>query len=312
MPGCRNRAAEVALCLLIATRVATLGADQQPTFRSGVDLVTVDAVVLGREGNPIANLQAEDFVVKVDGRPRRVMSAQFVSQTAPASRPRTLAASHFTTNEDADAGRVVIVAVDEPHIRRLEGRKALNAAGAFIDRLDPADRIGVTGLARLDTIELTRDRLALRRKLDTLTGETDPVFLQFNIGLSEALAIADGNRTRLADAVLRECGRALTEYLNPARAADDAGSGRDACPEQLEQEAGAVAQHARTQARISLAALKALLDSLKEIQGSKTVVLLSEGLVADPRLIKLDDIATAAQEARVTIYVLQLEVPTFE
>ncbi len=273
MPGCRNRAAEVALCLLIATRVATLGADQQPTFRSGVDLVTVDAVVLGREGNPIANLQAEDFVVKVDGRPRRVMSAQFVSQTAPASRPRTLAASHFTTNEDADAGRVVIVAVDEPHIRRLEGRKALNAAGAFIDRLDPADRIGVTGLARLDTIELTRDRLALRRKLDTLTGETDPVFLQFNIG---------------------------------------AGSGRDACPEQLEQEAGAVAQHARTQARISLAALKALLDSLKEIQGSKTVVLLSEGLVADPRLIKFDDIATAAQEARVTIYVLQLEVPTFE
>ena len=161
------------------------------------------------------------------------------------------------------------------------------AAEAFIDTLDPSDHVGVIGLTRVGALTLTRDRVALKRRLATLVGQTDPVFLQFNLGLSEALEIAEGSRSRLADAVLRECGRALTDYVNPARAADDAGGGRDACPEQVEQESRGIAQHAHTQARISLSALEALVASLKDIPGPKTVVLLSEGMVADPRRVDL-------------------------
>ena len=44
----------------------------------------------------------------------------------------------------------------------------------------------------------------------------------------------------------------LTEYVNVARAADDAGGGRDACPEQVEQESRAISQYAHTQAGMSL------------------------------------------------------------
>ena len=54
------------------------GTAQQPTFRSGVDLVTVDAAVLDGDGRPVPALRAEDFRVEVDGRPRRIVSAQFV------------------------------------------------------------------------------------------------------------------------------------------------------------------------------------------------------------------------------------------
>jgi hypothetical protein len=137
------------------------------------------------------------------------------------------------------------------------------------------------------------------------------VFLQFNLGLLEATEIADGSRTRLADAVLRECGRSLTEAVSAARAADDAG-GRDACPEQLEQEARALAQHARTQARISLSSLEGLIMGLRGIEGPKAVVLLSEGMVIDPRLVDLADLAAKALEARVSIHALHLDVPLFE
>lgn len=284
----------------------------QPTFRSGVDLVTVDATVLGRDGAPLESLGPDDFTLDVDGRPRRVVSAQFVSQAGRETRTLPLAAAHFSTNEEGDAGRLVVVAVDEAHIRRLEGRPAREAASRFIDALAPADRIGVTGLARLGSIEFTRDRLAIRGRLATLVGEADPVFMQFNLGLSEALEIADGSRTRLADAVLRECGRALTEYVNLARAADDAGGGRDACPEQVEQESRALAQQAHIQARISLSALEALVASLKDMPGPKTIVLLSEGMIADPRRVDLARLAAEAHLARVTIYALHLEVPTFE
>lgn len=286
-------------------------AQGRPTFRSGVDLVTVDAIVLGRDGQPLQDLGPDDFRLEVDGRPRRVRSAQFVSQSSRGSRPAQLAATHFTSNQDDDAGRLVVVAVDEAHIRRLEGRPGLRAAESFIDKLDATDRIAVIGLARLGALEFTRDRLALRGRLAKLTGQTDPVFQQFNLGLSEALEIADGGRARLADAVLRECGRALTEYVNLARAADDA-AGRDACPEQVEQESRAMAQHAHIQARISLSSLEALLVSLKDIPGPKTIVLLSEGLVADPRRVDLAKVAAEAQAARVTIYALHLEVPVFE
>ena len=284
---------------------------QQPTFRSGVDLVTVDATVLDRDGRPIDSLGPDDFRLEVDGRPRPVVSAQFVSQAARGSRQSGPLPSHFTSNEHTETGRVVVVAVDEAHIRRLEGRPALGAAAAFIDRLDGSDRVAVIGLARLGTLDFTRDRVAVKRRLAALTGQTDPVFQQFNLGLSEALEIAEGSRSRLADAVLRECGRALTEYVSLARAAEDAG-GRDGCPEHVEQEPRGIAQHAHIQARISLSAIEALIVSLKDIPGPKTLVVLSEGMVADPRRVDLAKIAAEAQAARVTIYALQLEVPTFE
>lgn len=99
---------------------------------------------------------------------------------------------------------------------------------------------------------------------------------------------------------------------NLARAADDAGGGRDACPEQVEQESRALAQQAYTQARISLSALEALVASLKDMPGPKTVVVLSEGMVADPRRVDLARLAAEAHLARVTIYALHLEVPVFE
>lgn len=300
------------LVVTVSVMAATLPvAGRQPTFRSGVDLVTVDATVLGRDGQPLVHLGPDDFRLDVDGRPRRVVSAQFVSQATRGSRPARPAPAHFTSNQDETAGRLVVVAVDEAHIRRLEGRPALQAAATFIDQLEATDRIAAIGLARLGALDFTRDRLALRGRLAALTGQTDPVFQQFNLGLSEALEIAEGSRTRLADAVLRECGRALSEYVNLARAVEDAG-GRDACPEQVEQESRAMAQHAHIQARISLSALESLIVSLQDIPGPKTIVLLSEGMVADPRRVDLAKVAAEAHAARVTIYALHLEAPVFE
>jgi VWFA-related protein len=302
--------------LLATLFVGTIGAvvaAQDAVFRSGVDLVTVDATVLGRDGRPIDWLGADDFRIEIDGKPRRVVSAQFVSSAAPANRQGPLPAYHFSSNEHFDAGRLVMVAVDEAHIRRLEGRSALEAAAEFIDRLDPLDRIAVTGLTSVGVVEFTRNRVALKRRLSRLVGQTDPVFHQFNIGLAEAIDVADGSRVRLGDAVLRECGRSLTEYRNLARAGDEAAGGeRDACPEQVEQEARVIAQHARTQARISLSALESLVATLKQIEGSKTVVLLSEGMLANPRDLDMSELSAAAQAARVTIYVLHLETPIFE
>ncbi len=287
-------------------------AQDAPVFRASVDLVTVDVAVVRANGAPDPNLRPDDFIVRVDGKPRRVVSAQFVRQASSTGEARRGAPrAHFTSNEDTQVGRYVVIAVDEAHIRRLEGRPALGAAASFLDSLDPLDNLAVVGLSRVGTVDFTRDRTALKRRLDALVGHTDPVFLQFNLGLLEAVEIADGNRNRLADVVLRECGRALSTFRSQART-DDESNSRDACPEQLEQEARAVAQHARTQARISLSALASLINSLKVLDGPKTIVVLSEGMVLDPRLVDLGQLAASTREARVTIYGLQMETPVFE
>jgi len=288
------------------------GAARQPTFRSGIELVTVDAAVLDGDGRPVRTLRPEDFRIDVDGRPRRIVSAQFIDQSVENDARLPASGAHFSSNEGADDGRIVVVAVDQAHIKRLEGRPALAAASRFIESLPAIDRIGVVGLTSATSVTLTRDRLALRNRLGALIGHGDSLSGQFNLGISEALEIADGGRARLADAVLRECGRSLADYVNTARAGDDAATGRDSCPEQLEQESRGMAQHAHAQARISLAALEALIVRLKELPGPKTIVLLSEGMIVDPRRVDVSKLAADAQAARVTIYALALEVPEFD
>jgi VWFA-related protein len=298
--------------LAACAAAATLAA-QDTVFRASVDIVAVDVAVVGGDGRPVNDLAASDFAITVDGRPRPVVSATFVAQEATHEARAALASLHFTTNEYVERGRYVLVAVDEAHIRRLEGKPALAAAARFIDGLDPLDRVAVAGLTRVGDITFTRDRARAKEQLARLGGQTDPVFLQFNIGLSEAMEVADGSRAKLSDVILRECGRTLTEYANLGRAGSGAAGGdRDACPEQVEQEARAVAQHARSQARISLSALESIVESLSEIEGPKTLVILSEGMAADPRHLDLGELAEAARAARVSIYVLQLEVPIFE
>jgi VWFA-related protein len=291
--------------LAVSTRAK---AGQQPLFRSSVELVTVDATALDPSGRPVVDLTADQFVLEIDGRSRPVVSAAFVSQPA-ASREAAIPRS-FTSNEDVNEGRLILVAVDQQNIRRLEGARALKAASSFIESLNPEDRVAVTGLTELRPLEFRRDRARARRTLEQLVGEGDPVFIQYNIGLQEAMQAGDGNRTVLSDLVRRECGRSdrVRPFIDPARinTADEA---RDPCPEEIEQEARAIAQHTRATTVTSMAALSRLIASLAELDGPKALVLLSEGLVAEPQLVDFDEIAQAARKARVVLYVLQLDVP---
>src|SRR6188508_2218974 len=51
---------------------------QGPTFRTGVDLISIDVSAVDSRGRPVDGLMAPEFSVKVDGQPRKVVSAQQV------------------------------------------------------------------------------------------------------------------------------------------------------------------------------------------------------------------------------------------
>jgi VWFA-related protein len=295
---------------LAATLVAIAGttwlqAQQAPVFRSGVEVVTVDVAVVDGKGTPIEGLTADQFDVRVNGAPRRVLWAEFVPHRAIPLDPSGPSES-FSSNEHFEPGRLVMVAVDQLHIRRVEGLAALRAASNFVDSLDRADLVAAAPLDDGRPVEFTRDHAAVKRYLERLTGGASLIPSHFNIGLSEALAIGDGSRTQLDMVVRRECGQSLARYESPARMAAADGM-RDPCPVQVEQEGRAFAQQARTEARLSIEALTQLIGRLGEIEGQKTLVLVSEGLVAEPRHFDLGALGAAALAARVTLYVLQLD-----
>src|SRR5262245_16162255 len=93
-------------------------ASQQPTFRTGVDLVTVDVGVVDSRGNPVEDLRAPDFAVKIDGQVRRVVSAELVKVDVEKARRETTDKSEtfYTSNLTPDNGRHIVIAVDQINI----------------------------------------------------------------------------------------------------------------------------------------------------------------------------------------------------
>jgi VWFA-related protein len=301
-----RRALGLAAATVCLSGVPWLHAQQPPVFRSGVDVITVDVTVLDRTGTPIEGLTADQFEVTVSGAPRRVLWSEFVPHR---SKPLPGGPSEsFSSNEDIEPGRLVMFAVDQLHIRRVEGLAALRGAAHFIDALDPSDMIAAAPLDHGGGIEFTTDHATVKRSLMALTGAAAAVPWHYNIGLSEAVALAEGSRIQLDLVVRRECGEPLGRSESLQRIAET-GATRNACPVQVEQEGRALAQQARMEARLSLEALTRMVARLADFEGPKTLVLLSEGLVAEPQLFNMTALGAAAQAARVTIYVLHLDSP---
>ena len=94
-------------------------APQGPTFRTGIDLIEVDVAVVDQKGQPVENLLAPDFVVKIDGQPRRVVSAEHVRIDVEAARREAADPfeSLYTTNLKPMNGRQIVLAVDQLGIR---------------------------------------------------------------------------------------------------------------------------------------------------------------------------------------------------
>ena len=270
-------------------------AAQPPVFEVGVDIVAVDVSVVDAQGRPVLGLAPEDFTLEVDGRARPVVSAEYVGRDAepPVPRPRP---AHYSTNEGAAAGRLVLLLVDRGSIGRGGVRRVQDAADRFLSTLAPADRVGLAVFPGPGPgVELTGDHGEVRRAFKQIVGLVDRA--GYRVPLAEAVAHVEGsNQMRWEQFVELQCADAPTDEQ------------REMCRQLLESEASQVYQSYRERSRQSLAGLRAAFDVLRGIEGPKTVVLLCEGLGAEVGA-ELRDLAQAAGEAQVTLFVLLLDTP---
>jgi Ca-activated chloride channel homolog len=80
----RRIAHALAVLTLLGSTAAAQTAEPVATFKSGVDLVSVSAVVRDKKGKVVRSLQPKDFAVVEDGTDRKVISIQS-DASAPAS-----------------------------------------------------------------------------------------------------------------------------------------------------------------------------------------------------------------------------------
>jgi VWFA-related protein len=274
---------------------------QRPVIRSGVELVAVDVQVVDREGRPIETLGPDDFEVLIDGRRREVVSAELVRHEVVDTRGREPARSAESPTAPPGPpapGRRFILAIDEHSFHPLTARAAMQAARLFIEQLQPNDLVGLytypTASAHAD---LTDDHAAVIRALDGVTGLLEIPLTRYRISTSEAIDIASGNAEVLRGVQKREC-----SPYDPT------------CLKAVWVEAMTMAQTFEMQVSQSLGGLRALFDGLKALEGRKTLVLVSAGLLssnnAGGRVTMSSDIqAMGAEAARsnTNLYVLHID-----
>jgi VWFA-related protein len=270
-----------------------------PVFGVDVDVVAVDAAVVDQSGRPVTGLLPEDFRVSVGGKPRRVVSAEFLGTEAPTEpAPAPPSAAHFSSNEDQAPGRLVLVLVDLGNIARGGGRHVFAAASRFVERLPSSDRVGlVTIPGQGKSLDFTAPRERVSEALRGLVGQGDADRGIFRVPVTEAVAYLVHHDQQAWERFIDvECAFQLT-----ADRLQD-------CRIQLEGEAVQVLSSYRERSLRSKRALLQAMRSLRAIEGPKTVVLLSEGLWTED-VAEMVEIAEAAAEAQVTVYSVLLDKP---
>ena len=178
-------AVRFAFCLLLALGLGegprTVVVAQQPTFKSGVTLVTTDVIARGDRGQFVADLTRENFTILEDGQPQRVESFVMVqggrtynllTPSVPAAAPDGLVLPQARPKPTEATGRVFVIVVDDlhfepeltPHVRRL--------IGTIVDTLlHEGDLIGVvsTGPSSIE-LGLTYDKKLVAETANKIRG----------------------------------------------------------------------------------------------------------------------------------------------
>jgi VWFA-related protein len=268
---------------------------QQPVFRSDVDVIAVDVQVVDRDGEPIPALGPDKFTVTVDGRRRRVVTAELVSHSRPSSHGQTLSTTSGPRDSSGGgAERVFVLAVDVFSFNIDLSRAVVAAAKGFIDQLGEGDLVGLYTFPVGVRVAATSDHAAVRRQIDGVVGQQNSLKSAYNLSVTEIVDIvaedvASGGRPGGGAAsggvttrrvMAREC-------LMPTNLAE--------CMEDIQSEAQALVLYLASRIDQGVSGLRSLVQYLGDFPGRKTVVLLSGGMPVADRLGGRVDMAELAR-----------------
>ena len=292
------------LSVLIAVVMAGPGAsellaqtDRAPVFRSGVEVMEVDVTVVDAKGMPVRDLRAPEFTVTVDGQVRRVISAEFVAESgesaADAAKPRD---PYVSNNTDRRPGRLIMLVVDRNNIDTHTIRGAVAALKRFVAGVSPDDRLALVTIPPPGpSVDFTTNHAQILSAITNVMGSEDPMFSQYNISDYEAITFENRSNPIVTQRLLfRTCGDTDPNTMSP-------------CDRDVEQEALTKATHLRQLTSQSVSGFAALLRNLRDVEGPKSMIILSQGLMLEGAQGESSALATLAAEARVSINVMMFD-----
>jgi VWFA-related protein len=275
-------------CLLYAQ------AAQAPVFRSGIEVMEVDVTVVDGKGMPVRDLRAPEFTVTVDGQPRRVISAEFISDSSTPGEPAPKERDPYVSNNtDRRPGRLIMLVIDRNNIDTHTLRGATEALKSFVSNIAPDDRVSLVTIPPPGpNVDFTTNRAQVLEAITRIMGQDDRFLSRFNVSDYEAITFENRSNPIVTQRLLfRACGDTDPNTMSP-------------CDRDVEQEALTIATHIRQLTAQSVAGLGALLRSLRDVEGSKSMIVLSQGLMIDGSQADATALATLAAEARVNVNVL--------
>ncbi len=251
-----------ALLGVVATAAAQTPSAQPQPFRVSIDVVAVDVQVIDSEGNSVPDLGPEKFNVTINGRRRRVVSAERIGgdagRGAIANSPTPLS-----------GGRVIMLAVDCVSFNADATRGVIQATRQFVQQLSPDDYVGLSAYPNGPKVDPTKDHASVLTALQQVVGQRDLAEItQFNVRPSELVdmtrEIYRGGGPRVDAIAARECGNPPDPFCQHRLLTDVAGTALF-----LEGEASA-----------SLNMLRSVVEQMGGFLGRKTMVLISGGMIA--------------------------------
>ena len=292
----RRLAVLCAVAAWLSASTLQLSGQETPRFQSSVELTSLDVTVVDGQGRPIEHLLPSDFAVRIDGQMRHVVSAEWVSLKAPEGRPPAPPPEGYSSNENATGGRLILMVIDQPNIPFAAGARMASAVGAFLDHLEPSDRVAAVALGQGGmATPFTADRELVKRAVSRMGGRSRRASAAslYSIGVSEAVDIARGSPMALGRVASREC-----EGMTP----DDMGR----CEGQISIAAESLANEAEIDGQQTVTSLRSLLEGLKAIEVPKTVILVSGGFIVREQAT-VAELGSIAAAARSSVYVVQVD-----
>ncbi len=151
--------------------------DPQPTFRAGINFVSVDTIVTDRQGNPVDDLTPEDFEVFEDGQPQAIETFKLIrvdgSPDPGEAEPRQITSSYAEEAEARrDDVRLFVIFFDDYHVRVGTGMRVKQDMIQFIQtQIGPKDMIAMMyPLDPLRAVSFTRNHQAVIRAIERWEG----------------------------------------------------------------------------------------------------------------------------------------------
>jgi VWFA-related protein len=177
-----------------------------PTFRAGVELVQIDAVVVDANGNPVSGLTADDFELREEGKPRDISA--FATVDIPIEQAARVLYSPTAIEPDvasnsADEGRLYVFAFDE--IAADLALRTRHFLRRFIETHMGANdvaAIAYLSIGAANSQDFTASKRLLLTQLEKFTGGSAPSPAELNMqnrmatlrDLTQMLASIQGRR----------------------------------------------------------------------------------------------------------------------